>query len=166
MKHRKIILVIALLLVLTIGLVLLARHPARRIVNEPFPVLAKRELVSGTFHRLAGNVAGDVAVYELTDGKRVMRFSHFRVSKAPELHVYLLAAPDAATKTTMTKAGLLDLGRLRRNEGAQNFDVPMEADLVRYQTVTLGSQRDHLTFATASLAPPMVRNGHGSHLER
>jgi hypothetical protein len=66
----------------------------------------------------------------------------------------------------MTKAGLLDLGRLRRSEGAQNYDVPIEADLGRYQTVTLASQRDHLTFATASLAPPMVRNGHGAHLER
>jgi electron transfer DM13 len=67
--------------------------------------------------------------------------------------VYLVASPDAKDNETVTKAGFIELGKLKGNEGDQNYDVPDDLDLSKYRAVTIWCRRFSVNFATAPLTP-------------
>jgi hypothetical protein len=67
--------------------------------------------------------------------------------------VYLVAASDATDNETVTNSGFVELGRLKGNEGDQNYDVPENLDLSRYRAVTIWCRRFSVNFATAPLTP-------------
>jgi hypothetical protein len=113
-------------------------------------------LAQGQFHTVAHTSRGTATVHRLSDGKRVLRFTDFETSNGPDLHVYLVAAGDATDSAAVTQAGFLDLGRLKGNLGEQNYELPAEADLARYQAVTVWCQRFSVNFATAPLAKAVV----------
>jgi hypothetical protein len=48
-------------------------------------------------------------------------------------------------------AGYVDLGSLKGNIGDQNYDVPQELDLSKYQAVTVWCNRFSVNFGTAPL---------------
>ena len=130
-------------------------------VSESFPATAAasnaasatpvpRELVAGQFKGYAHETQGTVGVYEI-DGKRVLRLTNFKTSNGPDVHVYLVAAPDAKDDATVKKAGFLDLGSMKGNMGDQNYDVPAGTDLGKYQSVTIWCARFNVNFGTAPL---------------
>ena len=47
----------------------------------------------------------------------------------------------------------MELGKLKGNEGDQNYDVPDDLDLSRYRAVTIWCRRFSVNFATAPLTP-------------
>lgn len=47
----------------------------------------------------------------------------------------------------------VDLGDLKGNIGAQNFVIPDDVDLSRYNTVSVWCVRFRVVFGTAALAP-------------
>ena len=110
-----------------------------------------RALAEGNFHGVAHETKGTATVYELPDGKRVLRFINFETSNGPDVQVYLVAAPDASDNDTVTKAGFIHLGALKGTTGDQNYDVPADADLSKYQSVTVWCRRFGVNFATAPL---------------
>ena len=112
-----------------------------------------RVLAQGSFHGVAHETKGTAAIYALPDGKQLLRFSGFETSNGPDVQVYLVAAPDATDNETVTKAGFLHLGALKGNIGDQNYDVPADADLNKYQAVTIWCRRFGVNFGTA----PLVR---------
>ena len=67
--------------------------------------------------------------------------------------MYLVAAADASDNETVTKAGFVELGKLKGNEGDQNYDIPAGLDLEKYRAVTIWCRRFGVNFATAPLAP-------------
>jgi hypothetical protein len=114
-----------------------------------------RPISSGTFRGLAHETKGKAAIYELGQGKRVLRLTGFETSNGPALHVYLVAAADAPDNDTVKDAGFVDLGALKGNVGDQNYDVPAGTDLAKYRAVTVWCQRFGVNFGTASLAVEM-----------
>jgi hypothetical protein len=110
-------------------------------------------LVAGTFHSVAHETRGTATVLEL-DGRRVLRLTDFATSNGPDVRVYLVAAPDAADNETVTRAGFVELGKLKGNQGDQNYDVPATVDLGRYRAVTIWCARFGVNFATAPLTRP------------
>src|SRR3954466_12061541 len=130
----------------------------RKQVNEGMPVAAaqsvpNRALVSGTFHSIAHETRGTATVLLLADGRRVLRLTEFATSNGPDVRVYLVAATDASDNETVTKAGFVELGKLRGNQGDQNYDVPDDLDLSQYRAVTIWCRRFSVNFATAPLTP-------------
>src|SRR5207249_5692728 len=83
--------------------------------------------------------------------KRVLRLTDFKTSNGPDVHVYLVAAPDVKDDATVKKAGFIDLGSMKGNMGDQNYDVPESADLRKYQAVTIWCARFNVNFGTAPL---------------
>ncbi|MEO7476399.1 MAG: DM13 domain-containing protein, partial [Gemmatimonadales bacterium] len=77
----------------------------------------------------------------------------FATSNGPDVRVYLVAAGDATDNETVTKAGYVELGKLKGNEGDQNYDVPADLDLTKYRAVTIWCHRFGVNFATAPLTP-------------
>ena len=130
-------------------------------VSEGFPTTAvasnsgnavamPRQLSSGEFKGYAHETQGTAAIYDV-DGKRVLRLTDFMTSNGPDVHVYLVAAPDVQDDATVKKAGFVDLGSMKGNVGDQNYDVPAGVDLDKYRTVTIWCARFNVNFAAAPL---------------
>ena len=110
-------------------------------------------LLSGQFHSVAHETRGTAAVHDLGGGRRVLRLTDFATSNGPDVRVFLIAATDAADNETVTKAGYIELGKLKGNEGNQNYDIPADADLTKYRAVSIWCYRFSVNFATAPLTP-------------
>ena len=135
-------------------------------VNEAMPAgfanVSQTVLSSGPFHSVAHESKGTASIYQLTDGKRILRFTNFETSNGPDVHVYLVAANDASDSETVKKAGFLELGSLKGNIGDQNYEIPADVDLAKYRAVTIWCKRFSVNFATAPLnsstaAPSMAQ---------
>ena len=110
-----------------------------------------KALVAGNFHEGAHKTSGMATIYQLDDGKRILRLTNFATSNGPDVHVYLVAANDATDSDTVKKAGFVDLGSIKGNVGDQNYEVPSGADLGKYQAVTIWCARFGVNFGTAPL---------------
>ena len=110
-------------------------------------------ILAGQFHSVAHETKGTASVHDLGGGRRVLRLTDFATSNGPDVRVYLIAARDASDNATVTKAGYIELGKLKGNEGDQNYEIPAGADLTKYRAVTIWCHRFGVNFATAPLTP-------------
>ena len=110
-------------------------------------------VLSGRFHSVAHETKGNASVHDLGGGSRVLRLTDFATSNGPDVRVYLIAAGDASDNATVTKSGYLELGKLKGNEGDQNYEIPAGTDLTKYHAVTIWCYRFNVNFATAPLTP-------------
>lgn len=123
-------------------------------VNEQFPTASaamSNKLASGQFRSAAHETKGTATVFQLADGKKTLRLTDFATSNGPDVHVYLVAAGDAKDNDTVTQAGFIDIGTLKGNIGDQNYDLPADADLAKYRSVTIWCKRFSVNFGTAPL---------------
>lgn len=114
---------------------------------------APSALARGSFHSVAHETRGTATILDLGGGKRILRLTDFATPNGPDVRVYLVAAPDAVDNETVSKAGFVELGSLKGNQGDQNYDVPSSLDLGKYRAVTIWCHRFSVNFATAPLAP-------------
>ncbi len=124
-------------------------------VNESLPTAQaatiNAAIAKGMFHDGAHKTSGTAAIFQGQDGKRILRLANFETSNGPDVHVYLVAAPDALDSQTVTSAGFIDLGSIKGNQGDQNYDLPVEADPSKYRAVTIWCKRFSVNFGTAPL---------------
>jgi len=82
-----------------------------RTVSEEFPAAPRsvaagsqtpQQLFSGQFKGYAHPTDGTASIYRM-DNKRILRLTNFRTSNGPDVHVYLIAAPDATDDATVKK---------------------------------------------------------------
>jgi hypothetical protein len=111
-------------------------------------------LATGRFHSVAHETNGVATIHQLSDGKRLVRFTMFETSNGPDVRVYLIAAKDAVDHDSVTRVGFIDLGAMKGNKGDQNYELPSHVDLNQYQAVTIWCRRFGVNFATAPLTPP------------
>lgn len=116
------------------------------------PASMPAKVAEGNFRGVAHDTKGVAAIYQLPDGKQILRFSGFETSNGPDVQVYLVAAPDAKDNETVTKAGFIRVADLKGNMGDQNYDLPANVDLTKYRAVTIWCRRFGVNFATAPLA--------------
>ncbi|HKQ51526.1 MAG TPA: DM13 domain-containing protein [Pyrinomonadaceae bacterium] len=115
---------------------------------------APRVLASGRFHQVAHKGEGTATVYLLRDGRRVLRLTNFRTTHRPDLLLYLISAKDAPENETVKRSEVFSLGPLRSHEGDQEYLVPADLDLARFQAVTVWSPKYGVNFTTAPLKRP------------
>ena len=92
------------------------------------------------------------SIYQLADGKRTLRLTEFATSNGPDVHVYLVAVEVEKGNDAVKEAGFIDLGSMKGNIGDQNYEIPADADLSKYQTVSIWCARFGVNFGTAALA--------------
>jgi len=97
--------------------------------------------------------SGRATVYREADGKLVLRLTKFKTSNGPDVHVILIAAKNADDDANFLKNGTerVELGSLKGNEGDQNYDIPADTDLNKYQTVSIYCERFNANFGAAPL---------------
>jgi hypothetical protein len=135
-----------------------------KTVSEEFPggaamaSIEKGPMVvsKGSFKGLAHETKGLAAVYQLADGKRTLRLTEFETSNGPDVHVYLVAAPDTTDSDTVKQAGFVDLGSIKGNKGDQNYKVPTSVDLHKYRSVSIWCARFGVNFGSAALSAPIA----------
>ncbi len=163
MQKRALITILALII---LGVAWYLFRPERLFinakVNEKFPESASTRntssngspqiLFTGQFHGVAHEGEGVATIYQLPDGKRVLRFTEFKTSNGPKVQVYLVAADDSNDSDTIKNAGFISLGPIKGNVGDQNYDLPADVDLAKYRSVTIWCHRFGVNFATAPLA--------------
>lgn len=121
--------------------------------------LMPKAVWSGQFHSNAHQTSGLAAIYELSDGRRLLRLTSFKTSNGPDVRVYLVAARDVNDEAAARRAGFVDLGGLKGNVGDQNYEVPEGLDLGRYRAVSIWCRRFSVNFGAAPLVPSAT---HGS----
>ena len=108
-------------------------------------------LSKGEFHKAEKAGSGTATVYQLADGKRILRLSDFATDNGPDLHVRLIAADDARDTASVAKADYVEVAKLKGNKGAQNYELPEKVDLDKYRVVSIWCNRFSVNFAAAPL---------------
>ena len=112
-----------------------------------------KTLATGTFHGKVHNTSGRATVYQESDGKLVLRLTNFKTSNGPDVHVILIAAKDADDDANFLNSSTerVELGNLKGNEGDQNYEIPSNTDLSKFQTVSIYCERFNANFGAAPL---------------
>jgi hypothetical protein len=111
------------------------------------------ELATGSFtSRNRYTVTGTATAYQLEDGQRLLRLEDFESTNGPDLFVYLTAA-GASDDDAALDADFVDLGVLTGNIGNQNYVIPSDVDLDRYDSVVIWCRRFTTSFGVADLTP-------------
>lgn len=133
-------------------------RPERLIVNhrveEAFPANnepSAQILESGTFHTGTHPTEGTATIYRMENGSRVLRFTNFRTSNGPDVHIYMVASDDARDNASVQNSAFVDLGLIKGNIGDQNYTLGSDLDLAKYRTVSVWCKRFSKNFGAAPL---------------
>jgi hypothetical protein len=89
------------------------------------------------------NAEGIAKVIPIQDRGTILRLENLKATNGPDLHVYL------ATDTSASD--FVNLGRLKANNGNQNYNIPSETDLSKYDTVLIWCRPFSVLFGSADL---------------
>ena len=122
--------------------------PAEDIADQ---LEGARTLVSGEFQELNALHwgAGRATIYELADGRRILRFEDFAAARCRDVRVYL--ARDPLPLLALQLEDGLDLGRLKGNIGDQYYYLPDDHDLSVYESAVVFCQQFDLALTVARL---------------
>ena len=87
---------------------------------------------------------GDTFTIPLENGDEVLRLENFKATNGPDLYVYLSTDKEASD--------YIDLGRLKANSGNQNYDIPNDANLEKYNKVLIWCKAFGVLFGSAELS--------------
>ena len=76
----------------------------------------------------------------------VLRLEDLKVTNGPDLYVYL--------STDKSASDFVNLGKLKANNGNQNYNIPPHTDLTKYDTVLIWCKAFSVLFGSAELKPP------------
>lgn len=89
------------------------------------------------------NAEGIAKVIPLQDGSNILRLEDLKVTNGPDLYVYLA--------TDKSASDFVNIGKLKANNGNQNYDIPTETDLTKYDTVLIWCRPFSVLFGSAEL---------------
>lgn len=101
-----------------------------------------------SFHKGSGNAV----IYQLSSGERILRLDEFRVTNGPDLRVLLANTPNPESHGDLADAGYQELGKLKGNVGAQNYEIPDSVPLSDVESVVIYCKPFRVVFSVATLA--------------
>jgi Electron transfer DM13 len=90
------------------------------------------------------NAEGTAKAIPLQDGSSILRLENLHVTNGPDLYVYL--SPDKSA------SDYVNIGKLKANNGNQNYEIPLGTDLSRYDTVLIWCRPFSVLFGSAELS--------------
>jgi len=103
---------------------------------------------SGTFVGIGDGIhdaQGKASTIPLDNGAEVLRLEEFKSTNGPDLYVYLSA--------DKTATDFISLGKLKANQGNQNYEIPSEVDLAKYNEVLIWCKTFGVLFGSAKISP-------------
>ena len=89
------------------------------------------------------NAEGLAKVIPLGDGNSIVRLENFKSTNGPNVHLYL--------STDKAASNFIDLGRLKANNGNQNYNIPDGTDLAKYNMALIWCKDLSVLFGSAEL---------------
>lgn len=120
-----------------------------KMMEKDDSIMTEKEL-EGVFAGAGDGIhnAQGVAKVIRVEGSDVLRLEDLRVTNGPALYVYLATDKQASD--------FVDLGRLKANNGNQNYDIPEGTDLSKYEMVLVWGKQFSVLFGSAELASGML----------
>ena len=87
---------------------------------------------------------GDVYTIPLEDTSNVLRIENFKSTNGPDLYVYL--------STDENASDFINLGALKASSGNQNYEIPDDTDLSKYNKVLIWCKAFGVLFGSAELS--------------
>jgi len=87
---------------------------------------------------------GNAYTIPLEDTSNVLRLKNFKSTNGPDLYVYL--------STDENASDFVNLGALKASSGNQNYDIPDETDLSKYNKVLIWCKAFGVLFGSAELS--------------
>ncbi|MGI0056037.1 MAG: DM13 domain-containing protein [Nitrosarchaeum sp.] len=150
MKQKQIISIIVAVIVVPIGVYAISPLFIETTVNESAPMLpttADESDMMKLYGVFEGTGDGILDVqgkaFVIQSENPTLRLENFHSTNGPDLHVYL-AIDNHATE-------FVDLGKLKANNGEQNYSIPQETDLSKYDTVLIWCKQFSVLFGSAEL---------------
>lgn len=119
---------------------------------EPSDPPRDRVLAEGEFEDAEHGTDGVAKVLELADGRRFVRLEELATSDGPDLHVWVTDQPSGGDWGSYDDGRYVRLGKLKANNGNQNYEVPAGADLAGLTSVVIWCDRFNVAFGTAPVA--------------
>lgn len=116
--------------------------------DDPGP----QALAIGSFVSLDHPTTGAVRVVRLADGSRIVRLDELMTDNGPDLFLYMSTNPADGDEGAFDDE-FINLGRLKGNQGNQNYELPDAVDLGRYSTLVIWCDRFNSAFGAATLEP-------------
>jgi Electron transfer DM13 len=125
-------------------------------VNEAAPTAAGNSAqpeFTGLLNSKLHETKGRATVYRAQDGTMNLRLTDFSTSNGPDVHVVLTEDSDPGLKNNVPGQALqsIEVGMLKGNEGNQEYKLPANVDLTRFDTVAIYCVRFRAVFGTARL---------------
>jgi hypothetical protein len=76
----------------------------------------------------------------------------FEVTNGPDLEVWLVAESDIKSSDDVKASQWLSLGQLKGNIGDQNYAIPADTEVNKYQSVVIWCEQFGVLFSPAKLA--------------
>jgi len=90
------------------------------------------------------NAEGTAKVVPLKqEDTNILRLENLKVTNGPDLYVYL--------STDKSASDIVNLGKLKANNGNQNYNVPVGTDLTKYDTVLIWCKAFSVLFGSVEL---------------
>ena len=121
-----------------------AATPTRPPAGEPVTLAAAQ------FRSLGHATSGRAAVLEVAGGRRFLRLDDLRTSNGPDLFVYLSTTAADGPRDSFDD-DFVSVGRLKGNQGNQNYELGAGVRLDRYRSVVIWCRRFTYAFGAAPL---------------
>lgn len=116
-------------------------------------------LASAEFIDAEHATSGTATIYLRSDGSRFLRLTGFETSNGPDVHVWITDRRSGGDCEGCSDSwGIYDdgdyvrLGELKGNIGAQNYEIPADAELDSMKSVVIWCDRFNVAFGTAAIA--------------
>lgn len=103
-------------------------------------------IISGSFIGVNDgihNAEGIAKIIPIQDDANILRLENLKVTNGPDLYVYL--------STDKSATDFVNLGKLKANNGNQNYNIPVGTDLSNYNTVLIWCKAFSVLFGSAEL---------------
>jgi hypothetical protein len=129
-----------------------ASSPTPGATTSPAGSGQRSVLASGRFRSLDHETSGRALLVKLADGRVILRFEDLDTLNGPDLRVYLSEVP-AGDDAHAYGEDFVDLGQLKGNKGNQNYRVPKDVDVTRFESAVIWCRRFTVGFGVAPLTP-------------
>ena len=133
--------------------------PLNRTTFQPGPSAAEAAeaaivIASGKISGAGGRYQGSgrAVIRRTSDSKLILDLREFRVTRGPDLKVWLVAHPGPRRGADVTGSRHVSLGELKRSSGGQSYLIPKGTDLTKYTSVMIWCEAFGVLFAGASLS--------------
>ena len=154
--NKKILIAVIVAIIIPLSVYTISPLFIESTINEELPVSMQtvnddqQRVMTSHSGRFVGvddgihDAQGVVLVVPLEDGKNILRFEDFHSTNGPDLHVYLA--------TDNMASDFVNLGRLKANNGNQNYEIPEGTDISKYDTALIWCKQFSVLFGHAELS--------------